>query len=238
MNVVRARAAEVGAPLRTFEGDYRLESGGTPDAALVLVGEDGFRVRCGLAVPGEAARTNAALAIACVRALGVHSDEALLRACRTGLAGCRLPGRVEQLLEDPRVIVDSAHTARSISSLADSLESLAPGGFDLVLSVSADKALEDVLAPLLDAPGRRRVVATRAEPTRSLPADVLAQRIAEAAARKGIDTSELDLRVVPDPSQAVAGARSRLDPGRMLCVTGSVYLAGVARRALGTRSSG
>ncbi|MEM9173592.1 MAG: Mur ligase family protein [Myxococcota bacterium] len=233
MSVVLTRAAQVGTQLRTFGADYRIGVGETPDEALRVDALDGFRVACGLATPGAAARTNAALAIACVRALGVHADADIVRACRTGLAGCALPGRTERLAADPFVIVDSAHTARSIASLVETLEALAPEGFDLVLSVSGDKTLDDVLGPLLDAKGRGRIVTTRAEPTRSLPADWLAKRIDELAERRGLGWGAIAPLAVEDPEEAMRVARDRLPPGRMLCATGSVYLAGIARRVLG-----
>ncbi len=233
MSVVLTRAAQVGTTLRTFEGDYRIASGASSDEVLVVDSPDGFRAACGLATPGDAARTNAALAIACVRALGVYRDADIARACRAGLAGCSLPGRIERLAADPLVIVDSSHTARSIAGLVDALETLAPGGFDLVLSVSADKALDDVLAPLIDAEGRGRIVTTRAEPARSMPADMLAKRIDELAERRGLGFSALDVQAIGDPEEAMRVARAALEPGRMLCATGSVYLAGVARRVLG-----
>ncbi|MCR9095947.1 MAG: Mur ligase family protein [bacterium] len=233
MSVVLTRASQVGTQLRTFGDDYRIGAGTEPDEALRLDAVDGFRVSCGLATPGEAARTNAALAIACVRALGAHPDEAVVRACRTGLAGCALPGRVERLAADPLVIVDSSHTARSAADLAKTLEALAPGGFDLVLSVSGDKELENVLAPLLEAPGRGRVVTTRAEPARSLPADWLAKRIDELAERRGLGWGAVEPLPIEDPEEAVRVARAQLEPGRMLVATGSVYLAGIARRVLG-----
>ncbi|MBB85281.1 MAG: hypothetical protein CL931_15845 [Deltaproteobacteria bacterium] len=233
MSVVLTRAAQVGTQLRTFGDDYRIEAGDVPDEALRLDALDGFRVACGLATPGEAARTNASIAVACVRALGVHDDEAVARACRTALAACALPGRIERLPADPTVIVDSAHTARSAAVLAETLATLAPGGFDLVLSVSGDKELDDVLRPLLEASGRGRIVTTRAEPARSLPADWLAKRIDELAERLGMGWGAISPLAIEDPDEAMRVARAQLEPGRMLCAAGSVYLAGIARRVLG-----
>jgi hypothetical protein len=69
------------------------------------------------------------------------------------------------------------------------------------------------------------VTATRAEPHRSLaPGDV-------AAAVRALAPGVL-LRVVPNPHLAVRAAREALEPGDLLCATGSVYLAGIARRVL------
>jgi dihydrofolate synthase/folylpolyglutamate synthase len=74
------------------------------------------------------------------------------------------------------------------------------------------------------------VTVTRAEATRSLaPADLAA---AVRAAAPGVP-----LRVVPDPHLAVRAARAELRPDELLCVTGSVYLAGIARGVLRERAS-
>ena len=107
------------------------------------------------------------------------------------------------------------------------------GCFDLVLSVSGDKELDDVLRPLLEASGRGRIVTTRAEPARSLPADWLAKRIDELAERLGMGWGAISPLAIEDPDEAMRVARAQLEPGRMLCAAGSVYLAGIARRVLG-----
>ncbi|MHA7839278.1 MAG: bifunctional folylpolyglutamate synthase/dihydrofolate synthase, partial [bacterium] len=121
-----------------------------------------FEVEVELAMSGAPARTNAALAIACVRALDAHPAETLAPAIRRALARARLPGRIERLDSDPAVLIDSAHTARSARALADALATLAPTGFDLLLSVSSDKDLGSLLEPLL--PAARRVWTTCADP--------------------------------------------------------------------------
>ncbi len=227
--VIRERARRVGAPILELPDDFDEGSTASRDAAaplrLSLVGLPSIEV--GLANPGAAARSNAALAIQCVHALAVHGPEALGDAAIRGLAACRLPGRTERLVSDPQVLLDSAHTGESARSLAEVLESIAPEGFELLFSISRDKDFEAVIAPLLARV--ERIWATRADPIRSLPADQLAKRIELAARAAG--------RPVPvacevDPARAAREARAALAPRRMLVVTGSVYLAGVARRVL------
>ncbi len=177
-----------------------------------------------LHVHGKAAIGNAGLAIACIRALDVHSEAALQRAASDGLARCSLPGRIEVLAQDSRVIVDAAHTAESARALADTLVTLAPQGFELILSVSSDKNLSALLDALL--PGARRVWLTRAERSRSMAVDVLAKSVRKRAPRLAIE-------VVEDPEEAARRARAALLPGARLCAAGSIYLAGIVRRVLG-----
>lgn len=233
--VVRARAKEVGAAViargEHFTIEPKPDTTGANSFEFRAHGSSGqaFEVDATLRMPGLAAIENAGLAIACVRALQVHSEGALREAVKNGLAGCALPARIEVLENDPEVIVDAAHTADSARVLASALGSLAPNGFELILSISSDKNLDALLEALL--PGSRRVWVTRAEPSRSMAVDELAQRIREHA-------PTMIVEVVEDPERASHCARDGLPSRVRLCVAGSVYLAGVARRVLGEGKSG
>lgn len=224
--VVRARAAELSASTVVAGESFWVES--TADSedplAMTYATVEGLRFPARLAVPGEIARWNAALAMSCVRALGDHDDAKLAEAFQAGLANCVLPGRMERLAHDPAVLVDSAHTAESAKALATALQTIAPQGYELLLSVSADKELNRLLAALL--PRAKRVWLTRAEPTRSLDPERLAARVREQA-------PDLPLVVIEDPVAAAQEARAALAEGLLLCATGSVYLAGKVRVALG-----
>ena len=223
--VVRGRAAELSAPTQVAGESFWAESIADSDDSLAFSYAEvgGFRVSGRLAVPGEVARWNAALAIQCVRALGAHEDDKIAKAISVGLAQCVLPGRMELLAHDSSVLVDSAHTAESAKALALALSELAPNGFELLLSVSADKELDSLLEALL--PRARRVWLTRAEPTRSLDPERLASVVREKA-------PDLPLVVIDDPIEASREARVELPEGQVLCAAGSVYLAGKVRAAL------
>jgi len=236
--VIRDRATALAAPVRALGEAFRVESrhdrsrepaSGLEANSFRYVEREGFSIEVDLLMPGEPARSNAAIAIACVRALNAHCAEALRDAARRALGSVRLPGRIEVLAADPAVVIDSAHTARSACALAIALEALAPKGFDLLLSVSSDKDLAAVLDPLL--PKAHRVWTTRADPIRSLDAQTLAGRILDRA-------PALEVCAVEDPVEAVHRARAALSEGLVLCTTGSVYLAGLARRILGSGELG
>jgi dihydrofolate synthase/folylpolyglutamate synthase len=229
--VIRGRAAAQGAPVRALGEHFAVEetSAPVPDGRRTCryrepaSGAVAFEVSFELGAPGDAALRNAGLAIACVRALGAHEPGSLRAAIREGLGRCVLPARIEILPHDDRVIVDAAHTAESARALADVLASLAPAGVDLLLSVSSDKNLDALLDALL--PVTRRVWVTRADPDRSMPADVLAKRVVERAPSLAVES-------VARPEEAVRRARTELEPGMRLCAAGSIYLAGIVRRVL------
>jgi dihydrofolate synthase/folylpolyglutamate synthase len=214
----------VGAPLARLGSDFTLHvrSRGAWGSRLRL--EDGpLRAEVVLPLPGPVAPLNAALALAGVRRLLEPGPEPRLPEwAATGWARVSLPARIERLERDPLVLVDAAHTPASARALAQVLEAL-PGPVDLVLSISGDKDLAGLLATLLSR--ARRATLTRADAARSLDP----VRIAELARSVA---PELALSVVPNPHLAVRAAREALGPGETLCVTGSVYLAGIARKVL------
>jgi len=66
---------------------------------------------------------------------------------------------------------------------------------------------------------------TCADPVRGLAPAEIARRIGSRAA-------EIEVHLADDPGQAIRDARASLAPDALLCVVGSVYLAGIARREL------
>jgi dihydrofolate synthase/folylpolyglutamate synthase len=223
--VVERAARERGAPLVRLghEVSYALRDVGESTSLLELRDGD-LALTVPLGLPGSHQAHNAALALACVRRLPGGPDGAALRDAATkALPSVTLPGRIEVLGRAPWRIVDSAHTAASARALAEALAGFPRGRARLVLSVSAGKDLAAILDALL--PRFDEVTVTRAERTRSLkPADVAA---AVRAAAPGVS-----VRAVPNPHLALRAAREGLGDGDLVCATGSVYLAGLARRVL------
>jgi dihydrofolate synthase/folylpolyglutamate synthase len=222
LDVVLARAAEIGAPARVLGRDFAVEVRSADLDGVAFGFRDGaFRVDATFPGIGRHHATNAALAIAAVRALAKHDDEALAAAACRGVADAALPGRVEIVSRAPWAIVDGAHTAASARALAQALADVPRRRTHLVLSISAGKDLAAILEAVL--PLADQLTLTRAEPTRSLdPAEIAA---ATRAVRPG-----LDARVVPNPHLALRAAHEGAAAGDLLVATGSVYLAGIARR--------
>ena len=136
-----------------------------------------------------------------------------------------LPGRIELFSREPLVVVDSAHTRESAAGLANWLAAQGRP-VRLVLSVAIDKDLGAIVEQLV--PCASEIVATRAEPIRSLAPGLIAEAITAVA-------PELPVGIVEDPAKAVRTARESLAAGEALCIAGSVYLAGIARDVLGAR---
>lgn len=80
---------------------------------------------------------------------------------RRGLASVEWPGRLEKVGEEPEVYVDAGHSPGAIAALAEAVRGVLPERrIVLVLGVSHDKAVEEIVAGLL--PLAERVICTRA----------------------------------------------------------------------------
>jgi dihydrofolate synthase/folylpolyglutamate synthase len=225
--VLADRAREVGAELAWLGTDFEVAVRKAGPEGLALRLRDGaVAIDATVPVLGVHQAANAALALACARRAGVAGDPDLAEAALRGFAAAELPGRIEVLGRSPWLLVDGAHTAVSAHALASVLASLPRRRSHLVLSISSGKDTESILAALL--PEADAVTVTRAEPARSLAPEVIAAAVRAAA-------PDLALRVVPNPHLAVRAARDDLADDDLLCATGSVYLAGIARRMLRER---
>ncbi len=224
MIAVRARAEECGAPLRVLDEEFFVETiASEAGSETFLYRDEDLEVTAVLPCVGRHQVENAALAIACIQALGAYDVAEIVDAVRRGFPHVRLRGRIEVLSTKPVILVDSAHTKASARALAEALGSFPQRRVRLLLSLSADKETGAVLGELL--PVGQRVWTTQADNLRSLPAEALADRIREFGA-------EVDPEPIPNPEEAVRAACADLEDDELLCITGSVYLAGAARAVL------
>lgn len=212
--MIAERAAAAGAPL--LQPRPRL----IPARQRVAV--DG-RFELPLPAPGRAQAECAAVAFGCLRALDLFDAPETVAA--RALATLVLPGRQEVLARQPLVVADSAHTAASFAALAEMLAVSAPPPTPLylVLSCSGSRDLPAIARPILER--ARGLFLTRADATRSADPVALADGLRTVV-------SEGDVRLVEPPCAALAEAREHARSAGVVCATGSVYMAGAARRCL------
>jgi dihydrofolate synthase/folylpolyglutamate synthase len=143
--------------------------------------------------------------------------------CRTALHSFAMPARLEVLRRGPAVVLDVAHTVESVQALLAALDTHLPARpIHIVFGCSRDKRLDDMLAVLR---GRlASFTATQAALSRALPAD----EVAAAAVRCGL-CKPGDATVVPDSFQALQEALRQADPDEVVCVAGSLFVAGEVR---------
>lgn len=172
--------------------------------------------------PGRHMIENAALALALSDVAGALNrlDDS---AAGAALESAVLPGRVEVLRERPLVIADGAHTPAAIEALLSILGALDTPRLVAVVSATHGKDVVRTLSPLVrhaDA-----VIATTAEPSRSVPSTQLAG-VLETIHRPA-SIIDVDL-----PRDAILAAMRIAGRDGAVCVTGSMYVAGAARRML------
>ncbi len=228
--VVEARARELGAPLARLGRDFDFEILDRDlEGQSIRLTDGPLCVDARITALGTHQARNAALALACVaRAPGSVRGGPLIDAAERGFAAARLPGRIELIGRAPWLLVDSAHTESSAAALVEVLRHIPRRRSQLVLSISAGKDADGILRHLL--PEVNAVTVTRAEPVRSLSPSEVAAAIRAAA-------PDVLVQVVPNPHLAIRAAREELGAEDLLCVSGSIYLAGIARRVLADAGS-
>jgi dihydrofolate synthase/folylpolyglutamate synthase len=238
--VIEQVCRERRSPLRQLDADFSYEyepgevTAATEQPAGVRVAMRRRRwPRLTLGLLGEHQAANAAVALAAVEELrqqGLPVSDAALAA---GLAEVRWPARLEVVRRRPLVVLDCAHNDASARALAAALETSFPehqaGGQApasprrfLVFAGSSDKDLACILTIL--APHFTHSYLTRFASPRAVAPERL------AAILRGV--SELTFTLCPDAATALRQALDAAEPGDLICITGSVFLAGELRPLL------
>lgn len=142
-----------------------------------------------------------------------------------GLAQADWPGRMELVATDPLLVLDGAHNGDSATKLALALR--AEFSFErliLVLGTSRDKDIAGIAAGLV--PHADQLILTRSTHHRAL-ADLDGLAAAVQPHLRG------DLTIVPGVEEALELARRLARPSDLICLTGSLFVVGAARAALG-----
>lgn len=175
-----------------------------------------------LGLLGEHQAANAAVTIACVeelRAQGLIVPDAAVAA---GLAEVNWPARLEVLNRRPFVVLDCAHNVASVQALVDTLRTSFPATRRLlVFAASNDKDLPGMLHVLT--PHFSQVFLTRFDNSRCADPNQLADLLR---------ASGNAVTVQPAAPLAWQAARSAAGPNDLVCIAGSVFLAGELRPLL------
>ncbi len=230
--VLRKTARETGASLM-FTGEdidfsYRVESSR----------QNGCHARICLTTPrsrfehlpvpllGEHQALNCGLALAMLDQLKLKgynqiSDEKAIR----GLSSVYIPGRMELVHRDPRILLDGAHNAASVQALMRAIGQHIPyDSMVMIFGCAADKDINGMMQQI--STGADKVIFTRASgnPRAARPED-LAEMYEQCSGRVAQVTDSLRSAM-----RIALNAVSRED---IICVTGSFYLVGEAKTVLG-----
>jgi dihydrofolate synthase/folylpolyglutamate synthase len=168
---------------------------------------------------------NAAIALAAAEAFFAAPLDADV--VEDAFAGVRVPGRLEVLGRQPLVMLDGAHNPAGAAAAADAIAEAFGGAAGTVLVVGLLQGKDPV--EMLEALGARHarfLVACPAPSPRTLPAD----EVATAGRALGLEVDSASS--VPE---ALARAFGVAGPEDLVLISGSLYVVGAARAALGTR---
>jgi dihydrofolate synthase/folylpolyglutamate synthase len=230
--VIEAICRERGAPLRQLEVDFRYDY----EPGRVILQPPAFVLQkprlqittsqrtwpaMELGLLGRHQADNAAVAVACVEQLrdqGLHLEDAAVCA---GLSTVQWPARLEVLGGQPLVVLDCAHNLASIHAFLDTLAgSFPPGRRLLIFAGSTDKDLPAMLRLLTPQFAHAYLTRYHTNPRSAAP-----EQLAAMLGRAGA----LPCTLCPTPTDAWRQAISAAAPTDLVCVTGSVFLAGELR---------
>jgi dihydrofolate synthase/folylpolyglutamate synthase len=171
---------------------------------------------------GEHQALNCGLALSIIDKLKSHEFSLPEVNIIEGLAKTELPGRMEQVHEQPRVVIDGAHNAASIQSLIRALGAhINYDSMVMIFGCGQDKDVDGMLKQL--ALGADKIIFTRAKSNpRAMEPEDLLTRFNELAGKMAQTAPNLE------GALHVAGrAVSRED---LVVISGSFYLVGESRK--------
>ncbi len=228
-NVLIRVAKTVNAPLfftgENIEFSYRFESSREtgPQTRICLTTPRSQFEHLPVPLMGEHQALNCGLALALLDQLkerGLAIDDG---AAIEGLSRVRLPGRMELLRENPCILADGAHNAASIEALMRTIGQYIPyDSMVVVFGCAADKDIDGMLEQMLR--GADKLIFTRSDSPRACRPEDLAEMYEERSGKMA--------QVAQSLAEALRIANNAVSRGDIICVTGSFYLVGEAKKLL------
>jgi dihydrofolate synthase / folylpolyglutamate synthase len=227
--VLKRIAGEVGAPLdicgSSIEFSYRFEAsrmGGRQYRVCLTTNNSKFEH---ITVPlyGEHQAINCGLAMAIIdrlktRGLPIDDGKAM-----EGLSKAAIQGRMEIVKEVPKIMVDAAHNAASVDALMRAIGQHVPyDSLVVIFGCCSDKDVEGMLGRI--ASGADKVIFTKVNSIRSANPHELAMRYSETYGKMA--------QVADSLETALSIAYRAVTKEDLICITGSFYLVGEAKRLI------
>jgi dihydrofolate synthase / folylpolyglutamate synthase len=222
LEVIRARAQELGSPLVETAAAFRVEDERTQNgrsAARAVEVESDWACEIAPRLAGKYQIQNALNAVAVGRWLKQRGFRILDQAIEEGIANAEWPGRLEQLQSEPDVYLDGAHNPSAARELAGFWrENFAGRKLWLVFGALRDKAVDEIAGILF--PHAAEVIFTQPRTTRAISVAQLAEITAHHAVHS---------QIVAEPEAALEYAVDHAAPRDVIFVAGSLYLVGQLR---------
>ena len=232
--VLKQTAEKVGAPFdvcgKSIEFSYRFESSrlqGPHNRVCLTTPQSKFEH---LAVPmlGEHQAINCGLALSVIdrlktRGIAINDTRAM-----EGLSKVTIPGRMEMVSQTPRVIVDGAHNAASLDAMMKAIGQHIPyDSMVVIFGCCSDKDVAGMLERITS--GADKVIFTKVDNIRSSDPEELAARYVELYGKMAQVANTLE--------DALAIANRAVSKEDLICITGSFYLVGEAKKHFAAKAA-
>ena len=218
LQVVEEVCQKVDAPLYRYGREFTVAATEEGENFSFIAGEDVPITGLRSVLMGRHQYLNAACAIMAATLMTERGYAIGESAVRGGLISVRWPARMEVLGREPTVLVDCAHNPAGADALKDALPRFLYKRLFLVIGIMADKDIKRITANLV--PLADRVIVTRAASERAAAVDLLV---------KAVRPYGKPVEVVEEVPRACGVALSMAARDDLVCITGSVYVAGEAR---------
>ena len=227
--VLRKAAQKVGCDLKfvrdELEFSYRFESSRVsgPHIRVCMNTPTSRFEHVPVPLLGEHQAHNLGVALGMVDALRAKKFEISEQDAMDGLANVRIQGRLEMILQAPRTILDAAHNAASVRALMHAIgQNISYDSMVVIFGCSIDKDITGMLRQLQV--GADKVIFTTNGSTRTADPHELLTQFAENSSKMA--------QVAEDLLEAYRIAKTCVTRDDLICITGSVYLVGHAKRLL------
>ena len=176
---------------------------------------------------GDHQAINCALALGILDVLKERGFEIDDQKAIDGLATVTLPGRMEMITDEPRIMVDGAHNAASIDATMRAIGQNIPyDSMVIIFGCQKDKDITGMLKYIRL--GADKVIFTRTGSPRSADPTDLAAEFSEMSSKM--------CQVAETLEDALSIANRAVTRDDLICITGSFYLVGRAKRLLAKKA--
>lgn len=230
--IIITRCREKNAPL-TLVGK---------DATYSIAASDGNGSRFSLTAPqksyqdlaisllGRHQVENAACAVATVEALKLSGLSIPEEMTHTGLAACRVPGRMEIISRSPLIVLDGAHNPAKMRALTAAIREIFPDKkISCVFGAKAGKDVAGMLAPLAPLVASFHLTQSSAATDTGRSAGMDPATLVELLHAERVS---VPIACGASVRETVQKARAALADDQLLLVTGSLYVVGEVRALL------
>ncbi len=172
---------------------------------------------------GEHQATNCGVALNMLDQLKARGFDIDDQKAMAGLANVSLAGRMEVVHEHPRIIVDGAHNAASIDALMRAIgQNISYDSMVVIFGCQKDKDISGMIRRIQL--GADKIVFTRSTSSQAADPHELAAEYTEHSGKPA--------QVAESLVDALRIAQCAVSKGDIICITGSFYLVGDAKRLL------